>query len=82
MHCTAGCPTHTSSLLRCATLQVFTLTVPPEQEAAAEELVRGLAPVARLTYALAGTRKYELPSDQVTLAGARCGARHLFVGMK
>lgn len=52
-----------------ALLQVFTVTVPQTQEAAADELVRQLAPGARLTYALAGTRKYELPADQVSLSG-------------
>ena len=51
-------------------LQVFTITTPIEQEAAADALVRRLAPGARLTYTLAGTRKYELPVDQVPLAGA------------
>ncbi len=30
-------------------------------------LVRELAPGARLTYALAGTRKYELPCNEVSL---------------
>jgi ABC-type multidrug transport system ATPase subunit len=50
---------------------VFTLTVPaePGQEEAAEALVRRIAPGARLTYALAGTRKYELPVEQVSLSG-------------
>lgn len=50
---------------------IFTITVPPEQEAEAEALVRRLAPGARLAYALAGTRKYELPVEEVTLPGAR-----------
>ncbi len=34
----------------------------------ADALVRKMAPSARLTYALAGTRKYELPVEEVTLA--------------
>jgi hypothetical protein len=50
-------------------MQVFTITTRPEQEAAAEALVRGLSSGARLTYALAGTRKYELPAEEVSLAG-------------
>jgi ABC-type multidrug transport system ATPase subunit len=50
---------------------VFTLTTPPSQEAAAHDLVLRMSPGARLTYALAGTRKYELPVTEVTLPGAR-----------
>ena len=46
---------------------VFSITVPIGQEAAAEALVRRLSPGARLTYAIAGTRKYELPTDEVAL---------------
>jgi ABC-type multidrug transport system ATPase subunit len=48
---------------------VFTITTPPEQEAAAEALVRRLSPGARLTYSLAGTRRYELPVGEVSLSG-------------
>ena len=56
----------------------FTISTPPDQEAEADALVRGLAPGARCTYALAGTRKYELPVGEVTLPGecrwpAGCG---------
>lgn len=46
---------------------VFHIATPPEEEAAADDLVRSLSPGARLTYALAGTRKYELPTDEVSL---------------
>ncbi|GAB4824041.1 hypothetical protein N2152v2_011087 [Parachlorella kessleri] len=54
---------------------VFTITVPsePEQEARAQALVLQLAPGARLTYALAGTRKYELPCSQVSLSAVFAG---------
>ena len=48
---------------------IFTITTPPEQEGGAEAAVRRMSPGARLTYALAGTRKYELPVGEVTLAG-------------
>eukprot|EP00887_Chlorella_sp_A99_P004767 scaffold4.g4767.t1 len=48
---------------------VFSLTTPPEQEAAADALVRGMSPGARLTYAVGGCRKYEVPVEEVTLAG-------------
>ena len=47
--------------------QVFTITTPQEQEAAADAFVRRLSPGARLTYALAGTRRYELPVGEVSL---------------
>ncbi len=50
---------------------VFTITVPPAEEQQAEALVRRLSPGARLTYALGGTRKYELPTSEVTLPGER-----------
>ena len=55
--------------------QVFTITVAPEpeQEARAQALVQQLAPGARLTYALAGTRKYELPCSQVSLSAVFAG---------
>ncbi|EFN57407.1 hypothetical protein CHLNCDRAFT_30336 [Chlorella variabilis] len=46
---------------------IFTITTPPHQDAAAHALVLGMSPGARLTYALAGTRKYELPVGEVTL---------------
>lgn len=48
---------------------VFTISTPPEQEDAADALVRRMSPGARCTYALAGTRKYELPVAEVTLPG-------------
>jgi ABC-type multidrug transport system ATPase subunit len=48
---------------------VFTLTTPPAEAAKAEAMVRRLAPGARPTYALAGTRKWELPAAEVTLPG-------------
>jgi ABC-type multidrug transport system ATPase subunit len=46
---------------------VFTITTPPAEEQQADALVRRLSPGARLTYALGGTRKYELPTNDVTL---------------
>lgn len=52
---------------------MFTITTPPEEQAAADEFVRQLSPGARLTYALGGTRKYELPVGEVTLPGKRGG---------
>lgn len=58
---------------RVCLLQAFSLTTPPCQEAAAEALVRSMAPGARLTYSLAGTRKYELPREEVSLAGGFSG---------
>ena len=44
-------------------LQVFTLTVPESQEAAAQAAVAAMSPSARLTYSLGGTLKYELPTE-------------------
>ncbi|GAB4822597.1 hypothetical protein N2152v2_009643 [Parachlorella kessleri] len=48
---------------------VFTITMADAHVGEVEVLARGLAPGARLTYAVGSTRKYELPMDQVTLAG-------------
>lgn len=65
--CLPAClPTHAA--------QVFTITTPPEQEGEADALVRRVSPGARLTYALAGTRKYELPVGEVTLPGEPGGS--------
>ena len=50
-------------------VQVFTITMADAHVGEVEVLVRSLAPGARLTYSLGNTRKYELPMDQVTLAG-------------
>lgn len=47
---------------------VFTITTPVGQEKAADALVFRISPHAKLTYSLAGTRRYELPVDEVTLA--------------
>lgn len=47
---------------------VFTLTVHPEDEKAAMAMVSGLSPSSRLTYSIAGTLKYELPTSEVSLA--------------
>jgi len=47
---------------------VFSISVPPEQEAAARALVLSMSPSATLTYALGGTLKYELPTTEVTLS--------------
>ena len=57
---------------------VFTLTVAPGHEEAAQAFVRRMSPAARLTYALGGTFKYELPQADVSLAGvfaAMAGAK-------
>ncbi|KAG2437860.1 hypothetical protein HXX76_005478 [Chlamydomonas incerta] len=57
---------------------VFTLTVAPGDEEAAKAFVRRMSPAARLTYALGGTFKYELPHADVSLAGvfgAMAGAK-------
>ncbi|KXZ51666.1 hypothetical protein GPECTOR_11g119 [Gonium pectorale] len=48
---------------------VFTLTVGPGHEDAARAFVAAMSPNARLTYALGGTFKYELPTADVSLAG-------------
>lgn len=50
--------------------QVFTVTVPARQQelAAVEALVARMAPGARRTYALGGTQKFELPSNEVSLS--------------
>ena len=51
---------------------LLTLVLPPsqpEQAAAAEALVRGLAPGARLTYHLAGTCTWEVPCSEAGMAG-------------
>lgn len=50
-------------------LQVFTIMTPAEQGEAAHSLVLTMSPGARQTYSLSGTRKYELPVSEVTLAG-------------
>lgn len=42
---------------------------PVEQAERAHALVLSMSPSARLTYSVAGTRKYELPVTEVTLAG-------------
>ncbi|KAL4523256.1 hypothetical protein Ndes2437B_g00384 [Nannochloris sp. 'desiccata'] len=47
---------------------VFTATTAPGGEAAVEALVRRLSPSARLTYAVGGTRKYELLTSEVSLS--------------
>ncbi|GFR42637.1 hypothetical protein Agub_g3573 [Astrephomene gubernaculifera] len=48
---------------------VFTITVGSGHEDAAQALVKRMSPHARLTYALGGTFKYELPTSDVSLAG-------------
>lgn len=57
--------------------QVFTIMTPPEQGVAAHELVLTMSPGARQTYALAGTQKYEIPVNEVTLAGESTGKTSL-----
>lgn len=46
-------------------LQVFTITVPVEQEAGARDLVVSMSSSARLTYSVGGTLKFELPTSEV-----------------
>lgn len=46
---------------------VLTVTTPAEEGDKVDVLVAELSPAARLTYSLAGTRRYELPSDSVGL---------------
>uniref|UniRef100_A0A1D2A8G4 ABC transporter domain-containing protein n=1 Tax=Auxenochlorella protothecoides TaxID=3075 RepID=A0A1D2A8G4_AUXPR len=48
---------------------VFTIMTPAEEGESAHRLVLSMSPNARQTYSLAGTRKYELPVSDVTLAG-------------
>lgn len=43
----------------------FTITTPPQQEAAALRVVHSMAPGARLVYALGGTQKFEVPLGEV-----------------
>jgi hypothetical protein len=57
--CCFWCPLHR--------LQLLTVSVAAEREAAARELVTGMAPGAQLTYNVGGTLKYELPTHQVNL---------------
>lgn len=47
-------------------MQVFTITVPAEQESAAHNLVLSMSPNARLTYSVGGTLKFELPTNEVS----------------
>jgi hypothetical protein len=47
-------------------VQVFTITVPAEQESSARQLVLGMSPNARLTYSVGGTLKFELPTSEVS----------------
>lgn len=47
---------------------VFTITVPPQNEAKVQALVKWLSPSYKLTYALGGTFKFELSSEETTLA--------------
>ena len=49
-------------------MQVFTITVSPGQEAAADTFARSLAKSAKQTYCLGGTLKYELPASEVSLS--------------
>lgn len=67
------CPSTTSMQWSCllhvsVNLQVFTITAPEEQEVAVREFVQGMSPRAHCTYAIAGTLKFELPSDDITLS--------------
>lgn len=49
-------------------VQVFTITVPMHQEERVHEFVTRMSVNARLTYALAGTSKYEVPCSDIQLS--------------
>jgi len=57
-------PCHTTPRTHTGFL-ILTLTVPAEQEPQARALAESITPSAKLSYALGGTLKYELPKDQV-----------------
>jgi hypothetical protein len=63
-------------LLVCRLAQVFTITVPAEQEAAARQLVLSMSPNARLTYSVGGTLKFELPTSEVRTAAGMTARAH------
>ena len=65
--------TPTNKIYPAADAQVFTIMTPPDQGDAAHDVVLSMSPGARLTYSLAGTRKYEIPAKEVTLAGRKKG---------
>lgn len=50
---------------------MLTITVHEDQEPKARALAESLTPDARLSYALGGTLKYELPKDQVCVGCVR-----------
>lgn len=47
---------------------VFNLTVPPAEEKSALAFVSSISPGSKLTYSLAGTMKFELPTSEITAA--------------
>ncbi|MEW5299847.1 MAG: hypothetical protein WDW36_002821 [Sanguina aurantia] len=47
---------------------VFTISVPESEEALARETVLAMSPNAKVSYSLAGTFKYELPTADVSLS--------------
>lgn len=49
-------------------MQVFTITVAPEHEKAAQDVVIRMSPNAKLTYSVGGTMKFELPSSETSLS--------------
>lgn len=49
-------------------VQVFTVTAPMDQEERVHEFVKHMSVNARLTYALAGTSKYEIPCTDIQLS--------------
>lgn len=65
--------TPTNKIYPAVDAQVFTIMTPPDQGEAAHDVVLSMSPGARLTYSLAGTRKYEIPAKEVTLAGRKKG---------
>lgn len=50
-------------------MQVFTITIASgEDPSLADRLVTSFSPSARKTYSLGGTQRYELPTQEVSLA--------------
>lgn len=47
---------------------ILLITTPESHQKAAETMVREMSPHAKKVYALAGTQKFELPGEDVTLA--------------
>lgn len=50
---------------------VFSVTTPPQEMAAVGDLVKSLSPGARLVYAVSGTQRFELPTEEVSRRAMR-----------